>query len=69
MTDYVVKTGDRIFVFGQTSMTEYRFVTDNKGIEQLELFKVWQGKFAGEGDRDRLFNDMKNTRDNGDTRI
>ncbi len=58
MTDYVINTGDRIFVFGQTSMTEYRFAIDNKGIEQLELFKVWQGKFAGEGDIDRLHKDM-----------
>jgi len=62
MTDFVVKDGDRIFAFGQTSMTEWRFNTDDKGVEQLELFKIWQGRFAGEGDIDRLHDDMKEKR-------
>jgi len=62
MTDYIVKDGDKVFVFGQTSMTEYRFAIDDKGVEQLELFKIWQGKFAGEGDIDRLYEDMKDKR-------
>jgi len=62
MTDYVITDGDRIFCFGQTSMTEYRFAVDNKGVEQLELFKVWQGRFAGEGDIERLYTDMKEKR-------
>jgi len=59
MTDYIIKDGDRVFAFGQTSMTEYRFNTDKKGMEQLELHKIWQGKFASDVDRERLFKDLK----------
>lgn len=62
MTDYIINATDRVFVFGQTSMTEYRFAVDEKGVEQLELFKIWQGKFVGEGDIDRLHEDMKEKR-------
>ena len=61
MTDFIVKDGDRVFVFGNTSMFEYGFVKDNKGNEQLELYKIWQGKHASEVDRDRVRADMKAT--------
>jgi len=59
MTDHVVKENDRVFVFGITSMFEYRFNRDNKGNEQLQLHKVWQADYADNKLRDRVHTDMQ----------
>ncbi len=59
MTDVIVHDGDRVFVFGNTNMLEYRFNTDVKGLEQLELYKVWQADFADDNLRDKIHQDMK----------
>ncbi len=53
MTDYIVKEGDKVYVFGSTSMYEYRWINVN-GNELLDLFKVWQSNFITEKIKDRL---------------
>jgi len=58
MTDHIVKQGDRVFVFGQTSMFEYRFDIVN-GNELLDLFKVWQSNNIAESTKDALRKSMR----------
>jgi len=58
MTDHIVKQGDRVFVFGQTSMFEYRFDIVN-GNELLDLFKVWQANNISEDTKDSLRKNMR----------
>ena len=58
MTDHIVKKGDRVFVFGQTSMFEYRFDIAN-GNEMLDLFKVWQSNNISESTKDALRKSMR----------
>jgi len=53
MTDYIVKEGDKVYVFGSTSMFEYRW-TNVDGNELLDLFKVWQADFITEDTKDKL---------------
>ena len=53
MTDHIVKEGDKVYVFGSTSMYEYRWINVN-GNELLDLFKVWQSSFITEKIKDRL---------------
>lgn len=58
MTDYIVKQGDRVFVFGSTSMYEYRWEMAN-GNEMLDLFKVWQSDNLSEDIKDKLRQSMR----------
>jgi len=58
MTDYIVKQGDRVFVFGSTSMYEYRWEIAN-GNEMLDLFKVWQSDNLSEDIKDKLRQSMR----------
>jgi len=53
MTDHIIKEGDKVYVFGSTSMYEYRWINVN-GNELLDLFKVWQANFITEKIKDRL---------------
>lgn len=58
MTDYIIKQGDRVFVFGSTSMYEYRWEIAN-GNEMLDLFKVWQSDNLSEDIKDKLRQSMR----------
>lgn len=58
MTDHIVEKGDRVFVFGETSMFEYRWDVANEN-ELLDLFKVWQSHNLSEDTKDALRKTMK----------
>ena len=58
MTDHIVKDGDKVYVFGATSMYEYRW-NDVNGVELLDLWKVWQSSFVSEDIKDKLREDTK----------
>ncbi len=58
MTEHIVKEGDRVYVFGNTSMYEYRWI-DVDGNELLDLYKVWQADFLAEDIKDKLREDTK----------
>jgi len=40
MTDYIPNVGDRLFVFGATSMFQYRILTDDDNNDLLDLYKT-----------------------------
>ncbi len=53
MTDHIVKDGDKVYVFGLTSMYEYKW-NNVDGNELLDLHKVWQADFISEEIKDKL---------------
>lgn len=59
MTDYIPNAGDRIFVFGSTSMFQYRVLTDNDNNDLLDLHKVWQARHVSEKNKDDLRASMR----------
>ena len=59
MTDYIPNVGDRIFVFGSTSMFQYRVLTDDDNNDLLDLYKVWQARHVGEKNKDDFRSSMR----------
>lgn len=75
MTDYIPNVGDRLFVFGSTSMFQYRILKDNDGNDLLDLYKVWQARHITETNKDnfrvsmRARNELPPNRPNPNTPI
>lgn len=75
MTDYIPNVGDRIFVFGSTSMFQYKVLTDDDNNDLLDLHKVWQAGHLSEKAKDnfrasmRIRNERAGARPNPSTPI
>ena len=54
MTDYIPNVGDRLFVFGSTSMFQYRVLRDDNDDDLLDLHKVWQASQVSETSKDNF---------------
>ncbi len=59
MTDYIPNVGDRLFVFGSTSMFQYRVLRDNDDNDLLDLYKVWQANHLSEINKDNFRASMR----------
>ena len=59
MTDYIPNVGDRLFVFGSTSMFQYKVLTDDDNNDLLDLHKVWQAGHVSETNKDNLRSSMR----------
>ncbi len=59
MTDYIPNVGDRIFVFGSTSMFQYRVLRDGGDNDLLDLYKVWQAGHLSEKAKDNFRASMR----------
>ncbi len=59
MTDYIPNAGDRLFVFGSTSMFQYRVLRDSDDNDLLDLYKVWQANHLSETNKDNFRSSMR----------
>jgi len=59
MTDYIARDKDRVFVFGATSMFEYRIEVDDDDNELLDLYKIWQAGYLSEKNKDDIRASLK----------
>ncbi len=59
MTDYIPNSGDRLFVFGSTSMFQYRVLVDDDNNDLLDLYKVWQANHLSEINKDNFRASMR----------
>ena len=57
--DFTIVNGDRVFIFSDNKMYEYRWNVTISGNELLDLFKEWEGDDITEDTKDILRQNIK----------